>query len=131
MHNIAHDIRYIPIFDISIQFKLCRYCITGLMYHDMAIYRYIVASLIHTYQILLCMYVCTYSYYSNTPHMIPIQPNISFCAITYIPHTFMVNINLAAENFGGLLSQKNFWRKTLRRLIALYTKSARIKIVGG
>ena len=63
--------------------------------------------------------------------MIPIQPNISFCAITYIPHTFMANINLAAENFGGLLSQKNFWRKTLRRLIALYTKSARIKIVGG
>ena len=45
MHNIAHDIRYILIFDISIQFKLCRYCITGLMYHDMAIYRYIVASL--------------------------------------------------------------------------------------
>ena len=24
-----------PIFDISIEFKLCRYCITGLMYHDM------------------------------------------------------------------------------------------------
>ena len=45
MHNIAHDIQYIPIFDISIQFKLFRYCITGLMYHDMAIYRYIVASL--------------------------------------------------------------------------------------
>ena len=45
MHNIMHDIRYIPIFNISIQFKLCRYCITGLMYHDMAIYRYIVASL--------------------------------------------------------------------------------------
>ena len=49
MHNIAHDIRYIPIFNISIQFKLCRYCITGLMYHDMAIYRYIVASLAATY----------------------------------------------------------------------------------
>ena len=45
MHNIMHDIRYIPIFDISIQFKLCRYCITGLMHHDIAIYRYIVASL--------------------------------------------------------------------------------------
>ena len=49
MHNIiAHDIRYIPIFDISIQFKLCRYCITGLMYDDMAIYRYIVASLVYS-----------------------------------------------------------------------------------
>ena len=46
MHNIAHDIRYIPIFDISIQFKLCQYCITGLMYHDMVIYRYIIASLV-------------------------------------------------------------------------------------
>ena len=39
--HISHTI-----FDISIQFKLCRYCITGLMYHDMAIYRYIVASLV-------------------------------------------------------------------------------------
>ena len=43
---ITLDIRYIPIFDISIQFKLCRYCITGLMYHDTAIYQYIVASLV-------------------------------------------------------------------------------------
>ena len=42
-----------PIFDISIQFKLSRYCITGLMYHDMAIYRYIVASLV-----CACVYVC-------------------------------------------------------------------------
>ena len=46
MHNITHDIQYIPIFDISIQFKLCRYGITGLMHHNMAIYRYIVASLL-------------------------------------------------------------------------------------
>ena len=46
MHNIAHDIRYIPIFDISIQFKLYQYCITGLMYHDMAIYQYVIASLV-------------------------------------------------------------------------------------
>ena len=53
MHNIAHDIRYILIFDISIQFKLCRYCITGLMYHDMAIYRYINASLVATQTIML------------------------------------------------------------------------------
>ena len=37
-----HDYRYIPIFDISIQLNLYRYCITGLVYHDMAIYRYIV-----------------------------------------------------------------------------------------
>ena len=29
-----------PIFDISIQLNLYQYCITGLMYHDMAIYRY-------------------------------------------------------------------------------------------
>ena len=57
MHNIAHDIQYIPIFDILIQFKLCRYCITGLMYHDMAIYQYIVASLIHIH-----IYIHTYTY---------------------------------------------------------------------
>ena len=38
------------IFDILIQFKLCQYCITGyLMYHDMVIYRYIIASLVATY----------------------------------------------------------------------------------
>ena len=49
MYNITHDIRYMPIFDISIQFKLCRYCTTGLMYHDMVIYQYIVASLQQTY----------------------------------------------------------------------------------
>ena len=53
MHNIMHDIQYIPIFNISIQFKLCRYCITGLMYHNMAIYRYIVASLVYTYVLQL------------------------------------------------------------------------------
>ena len=41
-----HDNRYIPIFDISIQLNLYRYCITGLVYHDMAIYRYIVTSLV-------------------------------------------------------------------------------------
>ena len=37
----------INIFDVSIQLKLCQYCITGLMYHNinMVIYRYIVASL--------------------------------------------------------------------------------------
>ena len=35
-----------PIFDILIQFKLCRYYIIGLMYHDMVIYRYIIASLL-------------------------------------------------------------------------------------
>ena len=35
------------IFDISIQLNQSRYCITGLMYHDMAIYRYIVASLMY------------------------------------------------------------------------------------
>ena len=66
MHNIAHDIQYIPIFDISMQFKLCRYCITGLMYHDMEIYRYIVASLmyyIHESDLLVvllfvCLSVC-------------------------------------------------------------------------
>ena len=58
-HNIVHILCSIKvktctishtIFDIhvSIQFKLCRYCITGLMYHNMAIYRYIVASLLPT-----------------------------------------------------------------------------------
>ena len=62
MHNIAHDIRYIPIFDISIQFKLCRYCITGLMYHDMAIYRYIIASLMYIH-IVLYACICMYIYY--------------------------------------------------------------------
>ena len=45
----------IPIIDVSIQFKLCQYCITGLMYHDMAIYRYIVASLVNTYK---ATYIC-------------------------------------------------------------------------
>ena len=34
------------IFDISIQLNQSRYCITRFMYHDMAIYRYIVASLV-------------------------------------------------------------------------------------
>ena len=33
------------IFDISMQFNQYQYCITGLMYHDMVIYRYIVSSL--------------------------------------------------------------------------------------
>ena len=33
------------IFDISIQLNQSQYCITGLMYHDTAIYQYIVASL--------------------------------------------------------------------------------------
>ena len=56
MLNITHDIRYIPIFDISIQFKLYRYCITGLMYHGMAIYRYIFASL---------LWACVASYIVN------------------------------------------------------------------
>ena len=37
------------LYDISIHFKLCWYCITDLMYYDMAIYRYIVASLVHTH----------------------------------------------------------------------------------
>ena len=46
---IKHDIRYIPIFDISIQLNQSRYCIIRLMYHDMVIYRYIVASLIATH----------------------------------------------------------------------------------
>ena len=59
MHNIAHDIRHILIFDISIQFKLCRYCITCLMYHNMAIYRYIVASLIPIDAIMLRLLVAT------------------------------------------------------------------------
>ena len=43
--RIMHDNRYIPIFDILIQRYLYRYCITGLVYHDMVIYRYIVTSL--------------------------------------------------------------------------------------
>ena len=36
------------IFDISIQLNKYRYCITRLMYHDMAIYRYTVESLVST-----------------------------------------------------------------------------------
>ena len=57
---ITHDMRYMPIFNILIQFKLCRYCITGLMYHDMAIYQYIVASLVcmHFVRVCVCVYVC-------------------------------------------------------------------------
>ena len=43
-----HDNRYIPIFVISIRLNLYRYCITGLVYHDMAIYQYIVTSLLYT-----------------------------------------------------------------------------------
>ena len=35
-----------PIFDVSIQLNLYQYCITVLMYHDMAIDRYIVPSLV-------------------------------------------------------------------------------------
>ena len=47
-----------PIFNISIEFKLCQYCITGLMYHDMAIYRYIITSLvcIHTCHAYIIIY---------------------------------------------------------------------------
>ena len=44
-YSIFPDIRYILVFDILIQLNQSRYCITRLMYHDMAIYRYIVASL--------------------------------------------------------------------------------------
>ena len=55
---ITHDMRYTPIFDIVIQFKLCRYCITGLMYHDMAIYQYIVASLVCMHFVRVCVCVC-------------------------------------------------------------------------
>ena len=55
---ITHDMRYILIFDILIQFKLCRYCITGLMYHDMAIYQYIVASLLWMHFVCVCVSVC-------------------------------------------------------------------------
>ena len=54
---ITHDMRYMPIFDILIQFKLCQYLITGLMYHDMAIYQYIVASLVCMHFVCLCVCV--------------------------------------------------------------------------
>ena len=54
---ITHDMQYMPIFDILIQLKLCRYCITGLMYHDMAIYQYIVASLVCMH-LFVCVCVC-------------------------------------------------------------------------
>ena len=47
--SIYHDIRYITIFDISIQPKCVSIQYHCLMYHDMTIYRYIVASLICTY----------------------------------------------------------------------------------
>ena len=75
--SITYDIQYIPIFDISIQFKLCRYCITGLMYHDMAIYRYIVASLtcthtnahIHTHtHTCMLTHTCTHTYIHTNMH---------------------------------------------------------------
>ena len=39
--------RYIAIFDISIRLKCVSIQYHCLMYHDMAIYRYIVASLVH------------------------------------------------------------------------------------
>ena len=61
--------RIILIFGISIQLNQSRYCITGLMYHNMEIYRYIVAYLVCTYVVCLyvrvcvwcvCMYMCVW-----------------------------------------------------------------------
>ena len=45
-----HDIQCMLIFNILMQLNLYQYCITGLMYHDMAIYQYIVTSLLLTMQ---------------------------------------------------------------------------------
>ena len=65
---ITHDIRYIQIFNISIQLNLYQYCITGLMYHDMMIHRYIVTSLLYRLKVMsqCCndlSYIFIYTYF--------------------------------------------------------------------
>ena len=69
LRSITYDIRYMLIFDISIQFKLCRYCIIGLMYHnnygDILIYCCIsntyIAKYIHSY-IHTCLRMYEYTF---------------------------------------------------------------------
>ena len=57
IYHTQYLIYCILIFDILIQFKLCQDCITGLMYHNMVIYRYIVASLSPSHPfIIMCRY---------------------------------------------------------------------------
>ena len=62
-HTYIYYTRYLidAVFDISIQFKLCQYCITGLMYRDMAMYRYIVASLAYKH-VHMHTHTCTHLY---------------------------------------------------------------------
>ena len=76
---IKHDIRYIPIFDILIQLNQSRYCITRLMYHDIAIYRYIVASLVCTRIYIRILYIIVNPRGSSPHYLMQYHVQVTGC----------------------------------------------------
>ena len=76
---------YIMIFDISIQLKCVSIQYHHLMYHDMAIYRYIVASLVHIHA-YCSKHKYMYIYYVGDTHVhVPHTDYISNGRFKYIP----------------------------------------------